>query len=411
MFWLVAHAHGNPNVRSVLKALYARGKTVRFETILAIPNFRIISVFAYKFKIFDLLSLKMYPGVPFRIIRISFLQFISFGTFKYLTSIFKNSKIIISRVTPQEETLDLRAASYLAKNRKIEIVYGYQGMCIRQFSKAKELGLATILEFPNSLTLVHDEITANEAIEFPHWNFDAELQTGREEIYAKEAKEIELADWIVVPSQQVKNSLTGFCDGSKVVTIPYAVSLRKPSLSALKSAKRNRILIVSRLISTKGIHYLEHATRNLGIDFELFIVGSLPRSPSMKLLNFLKRNHYLGNISRNRIVDLMRSCEIFILPSLIEGRSLSSLEAISQGLIPILTPGTGAQDVVKENGILIPTRSSTSIREALLSVLTLKSSEKLDMRMRSLEIAESLSEKVYLEALDEFFSALEMTKN
>jgi glycosyltransferase involved in cell wall biosynthesis len=107
----------------------------------------------------------------------------------------------------------------------------------------------------------------------------------------------------------------------------------------------------------------------------------------------------------------MRSCEIFILPSLIEGRSLSSLEAISQGLIPILTPGTGAQDVVKENGILIPTRSSTSIREALLSVLTLKSSEKLDMRMRSLEIAESLSEKVYLEALDEFFSALEMTKN
>jgi glycosyltransferase involved in cell wall biosynthesis len=298
----------------------------------------------------------------------------------------------------------------LQRSRKIEIVYGYQGMCIKQFSQAKKLGLATVLELPNSLTKVQDGITELESLKFPSWNFKAELDCGREGIYAQEAMELELADWIVVPSQQVKDSIGGLCDDSKIVILPYSVSLKKPTRNILKSARTNRVLIVSRLISTKGIHYLEEATRGLDIDYELFIVGSLPNSPSTELLSFLKRNHYLGNMSRNRIVDLMQTCEIFILPSLIEGRSLSSLEAISQGLIPVLTPGTGAEDVVRENGILIPSRSSSAIREALLSLFTMKSSAKLDMRMRSLEIAESLPENVYLKTLDDFFSTLEMSR-
>ena len=170
------------------------------------------------------------------------------------------------------------------------------------------------------------------------------------------------------------------------------------------------MLIVSRLISTKGIHYLEEATRDLGIDHELLIVGGLPPSPSIELLSFLERNKYLGNMSRNRIVDLMKTCEIFILPSLIEGRSLSSLEAISQGLIPVLTPGTGAEDIVRENGLLIPSRSISAIRESLLSLFAMESSAKLEMRMHSVEIAQSLSEKVYLETLDDFFSMVERTR-
>ena len=410
MDWLVTHAHGNPNVRSVLKALHARRGKIRFETILAIPNLRIISFLSKHFEIFDRLSLKTYPGLPFRFIKISVSQFIPFAIDKFSQSISAHPEGTKSGVGQQESRLDSRAAVSLLRNRKIEIVYGYQGMCIKQFNQAKKLGLTTILELPNSLKIVRDGITEMESIKFPQWNFNDELQCGREEIYTQEAMELELADWIVVPSQQVKSSIDGLCDVSKIVILPYSVSLHKPTRTILKSARTNRVLIVSRLISTKGIHYLEEATRSLDIDYELFIVGSLPPSPSTELLSFLKRNKYLGNISRNRIVDLMKTCEIFILPSLIEGRSLSSLEAISQGLIPVLTHGTGAGDVVRENGILIPSRSSSAIRESMLSLFTMKSSAKLDMRMHSLEIAESLSENVYLECLDDFFSTVEMSR-
>ena len=410
MNWLVTHAHGNPNVRSVLKALHARGERVRFETILAIPSFRIIPVLSTKFKIFDRLSLKTYPGLPFRFIKLSLSHFISFGTKKYLRSKVAQMKGTTREIGQQESRLDSRAADGLLRSRKIEYVYGYQGMCIKQFKQAKNLGLATILELPNSLKTVQDGITEMESVKFPQWNFSAELHGDRQTVYAQEAAEIELADWIVVPSQQVKDSIGGLCEDSRIIVIPYSVSLDAPTRDILRSAKKNRVLIVSRLISTKGIHYLEEATRDLGIDHELLIVGGLPPSPSIELLSFLERNKYLGNMSRNRIVDLMKTCEIFILPSLIEGRSLSSLEAISQGLIPVLTPGTGAEDIVRENGLLIPSRSISAIRESLLSLFAMESSAKLEMRMHSVEIAQSLSEKVYLETLDDFFSMVERTR-
>ena len=387
--------------------MQSRREKFIFLTILAFPNFSVLSILSKKFKLFDQLSLKTYPGIPFHFIKMSLFHFFSFGIKKYLRAFLKYSTVRLTGVSIHESRLDSRAAVSLLKNPKINIVYGYQGMCIRQFSQAKELGLTTILELPNSLKRVQDQITEIEAIKFPQWNFEAELQTGREKIYAQEARELDLADWIVVPSQQVQDSITGLCDQSKIVTIPYSITLGKPNRAILQAAKKNRVLIVSRLISTKGIHYLSQATRDIDEDFELCIVGSLPLSPSKELLSFLRRHNYLGNISRNQIVELMKTCEIFVLPSLIEGRSLSSLEAISQGLIPVITSGTGAQDVVKGNGILIPSRSSSAIREALLSLFSMENSAKYEMRLKSLEIAESLSENFYLEALDNFFSMVE----
>lgn len=407
---MVTHAHGNPNVRSVLKALYARKTNVRFETTLAVPNFRLISILSRKFRIFDRLSLKTYPGIPFWSIKISFPQFVSFA-FEKLGFLHNTDGTSSKNGVKQHESwLDTRAASTLLNNRKIDAVYGYQGMCLNQFVQAKKLGLTTVLELPNSSKIVQDRITEIESKKFPEWNFTSELSVGREEIYSQEAMELELADWVVVPSKQVKDSINAVCNNAKISIIPYSVSLNQPTLSELNSAKKNRVLIVSRLISTKGIHYLAKATKELKLDYELFIVGSLPPSPSRELMKFLSRHKYLGNISRNQIIELMKTCEIFVLPSLIEGRSLSSLEAISQGLIPILTPGTGADDVVRENGILIPSQSSTAIRESLVSLFTMTKSEKLEMRIRSLEIADLLSENVYLDALDNFFNSIEKSR-
>jgi glycosyltransferase involved in cell wall biosynthesis len=61
----------------------------------------------------------------------------------------------------------------------------------------------------------------------------------------------------------------------------------------------------------------------------------------------------------------MRSCDVFALPSIIEGRALVQQEAMSQGLPLIVTANAGGSDLIEagETGFLTPIRSPESIAE------------------------------------------------
>ena len=63
----------------------------------------------------------------------------------------------------------------------------------------------------------------------------------------------------------------------------------------------------------------------------------------------------------------MRTCDIFCLPSIVEGRALVIQEAMSQGLPIIITANTGAEDLVvaEETGFLVPIRNAEAIAEKI----------------------------------------------
>ena len=63
----------------------------------------------------------------------------------------------------------------------------------------------------------------------------------------------------------------------------------------------------------------------------------------------------------------MRSCDVFCLPSIVEGRALVVQEAMSQGLPIIITSNTGGEDLVieGETGFLVPIRSPNMIAEKI----------------------------------------------
>jgi glycosyltransferase involved in cell wall biosynthesis len=63
----------------------------------------------------------------------------------------------------------------------------------------------------------------------------------------------------------------------------------------------------------------------------------------------------------------MQSCDIFCLPSIVEGRALVMQEAMSQGLPVIITENTGGSDLVQEGrtGFLVPIRSPQAIAEKI----------------------------------------------
>jgi glycosyltransferase involved in cell wall biosynthesis len=64
----------------------------------------------------------------------------------------------------------------------------------------------------------------------------------------------------------------------------------------------------------------------------------------------------------------MQTCDVFCLPSIVEGRALVMQEAMSQGLPLIITPNTGGEDLIKPDGstgFLVPIRSPEMIAEKL----------------------------------------------
>jgi len=63
----------------------------------------------------------------------------------------------------------------------------------------------------------------------------------------------------------------------------------------------------------------------------------------------------------------MRRCDVFCLPSIVEGRALVMQEAMSQGLPLIITPNTGGEDLIIEGttGFLVPIRRPDLIAERI----------------------------------------------
>ena len=63
----------------------------------------------------------------------------------------------------------------------------------------------------------------------------------------------------------------------------------------------------------------------------------------------------------------MQTCDVFVLPSIVEGRALVQQEALSCGLPLIVTANAGGEDLIDEGktGFLVPSRSPQKIAEKI----------------------------------------------
>jgi glycosyltransferase involved in cell wall biosynthesis len=65
------------------------------------------------------------------------------------------------------------------------------------------------------------------------------------------------------------------------------------------------------------------------------------------------------------VLRLMRSCDVLVLPSIVEGRALVQQEAMACGLPVIVTKNAGGDDLIDDEGtgFLVPIRSPQAIAE------------------------------------------------
>jgi glycosyltransferase involved in cell wall biosynthesis len=163
----------------------------------------------------------------------------------------------------------------------------------------------------------------------------------------------------------------------KLAIIPNGVDIEKysPGISYFKNQFDTKYLFIyqGRIAPEKNIEALLKAWKysKMGKESTLLIVGDGPLTDSLKpLYNEENKVIWLGFIAEeNKRIEILRSADVFILPSLVEGLSLSLLEAMSCGVACIATDaGADGEVLEKGAGIILNTQGVTSQLKTLLPI-------------------------------------------
>ena len=161
----------------------------------------------------------------------------------------------------------------------------------------------------------------------------------------------------------------------RVAVIPNGVDAVKysPGPSGLKSQlKADRIFVYQgRIAPEKNVEALLKAWKLCNFDpgNVLAIVGDGPLSASLQLSYGEEENIvWLGFVAEEeRRIEILRGADVFILPSLVEGLSLSLLEAMACGLACLATDAGADGEALEEGaGVVLNTQRVRSQLQTLL---------------------------------------------
>ncbi len=136
-------------------------------------------------------------------------------------------------------------------------------------------------------------------------------------------------------------------------------------------ARKPVVLFVGNLVWQKGVGYLIRAKEFLKKDAEIVIVGDGPLFEEFKgIVEFENIEEIKFAGARKDIEKIMAAADVFVLPSLSEGRPSVILEAMASGKPVIATNVGGIPELVNEQvGILINPEDPVGLAEAINKLL------------------------------------------
>jgi glycosyltransferase involved in cell wall biosynthesis len=171
---------------------------------------------------------------------------------------------------------------------------------------------------------------------------------------------------IVCPSGVLAEKVTRANSLANVIVIPNAFDAQRfhPDLP-----RRPRLLTVTRMIKLKGLQYFLQALHALGDTRDVVLVGDGPYAPELKRLakDLGLRIQFTGWLKNgsSQLKELYETSEIFVFPSEAENCPTVLLEAMAAGLPIITTNDRGCQGVVGDAAVLVPTRDSSAMADAI----------------------------------------------
>lgn len=267
-----------------------------------------------------------------------------------------------------------RKTARLLESPKFNAVYAYEDGGLECLRAARKFGKAAIYELPIAFGPYARGLLEEEAKRRPDWVFSLGGLQDSEAKMRRKREELEAADLVVVPSRFVMESLPNEIRESRSCElVPYGAD---PAVKALRGAKEEsrdaedrplRVLFVGSLSQRKGLADVLEAFAALGrTDVELHLLGS-PMADLAFYRNRFSAFIYHPPCARSEVLATMLKCDVLVLPSLIEGRALVQLEALSCGLPIIITPNTGGEDLLVEGetGLGVPPSSPKALAERI----------------------------------------------
>ena len=364
---VISHPTGNANVRAILNGLVEKNLLKNFFTTIAYFPGTIWSKLGIKEiekRGFDVRLKPFTINYPYREV---FRILSGKAGFRYINT----NEYSYFGIDSVYKSLDKFLCKKLPFIKDADAIYGYEDGSFSSFKEAKRLGLKTFYELPIAYWETSRRLLNEEAARYPEWQTTLGGGiTDSEEKLQRKTTELELADLIITPSQFVTDSLPAQTDRSKIIIAPFGTPYGSALITSIdKSQDLNRplrVLFAGTLTQRKGLADLFKAIKLLNTrHVELVVLGTL-----MDNLAFYKKElpTFTYEVPRvhHEVLNLMETCDVFCLPSIVEGRALVMQEAMSRGLPLIITPNTGGEDLINdETGFLVPIRSPESIAEKI----------------------------------------------
>lgn len=367
---ILAHPTGNANVRALAEGFSKAGLLQGFYTCVALfrdsnlfPLTRIKFLQEFKKRVFADTLQPYTHSRPFKeLVRIIALRL---GK-KQLTDP-EIGRFCIDRVY---QDLDFYVSR---KIRKANAVYAYEDGALQSFQKAKLQGINCIYDLPIGHWRAMRDLLGEEIDKRPEWAMTLNGFKDSEKKLLKKDAEIRLADQIFVASSFTADTLKKFPGNLAPVHIvpygfpPVAKNRRYTSLTN----RPLKLLFVGGLSQRKGISYLFEAVNKLKEKVELTVIGQKPEQDCKILNENLKKHQWIPRMVHFKILQMMKSHDVLIFPSLFEGFGLVITEAMSQGTPVITTKRTCGADLIKhgENGWLVEAGSTECLIANLEEIL------------------------------------------
>jgi glycosyltransferase involved in cell wall biosynthesis len=192
-------------------------------------------------------------------------------------------------------------------------------------------------------------------------------------------------DHVTVVSQAMRSDILKMnANPRKISVIPMGVELQERFVPTSKTADRNCLLFVGRLVQKKGLRYLLEAMpiiRRTHPEAKLTIAGDGPdRSELNRLADVLGLHdgvEFLGSVSNQNLAEVYQGADVVIFPSVVdcsgdqEGFGLVLVEALGCGCAVVATDLPAMRDIVENGrtGLVVGQRSPEQIAKAVVRLI------------------------------------------
>jgi glycosyltransferase involved in cell wall biosynthesis len=277
----------------------------------------------------------------------------------------------------------------MAVDDRVDCLWGCDTSSLEAFRIAKRHGICCILEQTIGHPRVWNRILTEEREQTPP-DFDPYPRPYPEADLARVDEEIELADRISCGSEFVKSSMIERgVPRSKLSVVTYGVEGRRFRPAIPPPHHGLNLMFLGHFGVRKGAWYLLQALARLkhlrGLTLTIFGKCTVDERYMAPIAPMLRP---MSHVPREQVPSIYPQADVVVLPSLFEGSSIVSYEALASGVPLITTPNAGSVVRDSVDGFVVPIRDIDALAqriEQLYASRELRLSMAESARARALE--------------------------